>query len=230
MKRVEQEERLIPIRDESQLALFWDSTQGAYERALQKVHGGEHQKVILVVSAIHGEGVSTVSRNLATTATQGGRQEVLLVDANLRTPNQHLAFGISAGEGLSEVLSGTLEVDDAIANGCVSGLSLITCGRPTQSSASVFDFTNLKDMIDKLMSRFDMIIIDGPPVTVYGDVEILASVSDGIVLVVQAERTRWEVANHAKLLLEKTGTPILGAVLNRRRLHIPDFIYRLMFK
>ena len=71
-------------------------------------------------------------------------------------------------------------------------------------------------------------IVDGPPITVYSDAAILAPLVDGVVLVVEAEKTRWEVVSQAKRTLEESGGRILGAVLNRQRYHIPPALYGLL--
>ena len=70
------------------------------------------------------------------------------------------------------------------------------------------------------------VIIDGPPVTTYPDSSNLAVVADGAILVVRAEKTRWEVAQKAIKVLNEAGAAVLGGVLNGRKYHIPEFIYK----
>jgi Mrp family chromosome partitioning ATPase len=77
-----------------------------------------------------------------------------------------------------------------------------------------------------LQAEFDWVILDGPPVTQYPDAASLVAAAGGAVLVLRAEHTRWEVADEARRVLENSGVDILGAVLNRRKYHIPGFIYR----
>jgi Mrp family chromosome partitioning ATPase len=77
-----------------------------------------------------------------------------------------------------------------------------------------------------LQAEFDWVILDGPPVTAYPDAASIAAACGGAILVFEAERTRWEVAEEAKRVMENAGVDVLGAVLNRRKYHIPGFIYR----
>jgi Mrp family chromosome partitioning ATPase len=78
----------------------------------------------------------------------------------------------------------------------------------------------------KLRQRFDLILIDSPPATTSPDGLALSSKVDGIVLVVEAEKTRWPVAESTKNRILSSGGKILGIVLNKRRYHIPDFVYK----
>jgi Mrp family chromosome partitioning ATPase len=84
----------------------------------------------------------------------------------------------------------------------------------------------LQGVVTSLHSQFDWVILDGPPVTTYPDASNLAVVADGAILVLRAERTRSEVAERAMKVLNEAGVALLGGVLNRRRYHIPEFIYR----
>ena len=81
-------------------------------------------------------------------------------------------------------------------------------------------------MLDAARPRYDWIVIDGPPVLESPDAAMLAAVADGVVLVVQAGRTKRPVLTRSVDLLRKAGGRVLGIVLNRRRLEIPEFIYR----
>ena len=79
--------------------------------------------------------------------------------------------------------------------------------------------------VEALRANYDWVVVDGAPVTVYSDAGILAGWVDGVVLVVEAERTRAEVVTQAKRALEEAGAHIFGAVLNRQRYHIPPALY-----
>lgn len=200
-----------------------------YQRIVQGLLGlseKDRSQVILVVSAVQGEGTSTAARDLAKMLSQSG--STLLVDANLRNPSQHQAFGVNRSPGLSDVALQTAELDAAIENGAVPGLFLLACGKPEESPATLLSTRALKEVVNDLRRKFDRILIDGPPVTLYSDAVPLPNLSDGVILVARAERTHWEVAEQAKRILEESGGRILGAVLNRRRFHIPDLIYRFL--
>ena len=204
-----------------------DTVPTAYERVVQRILGApQDPNVILVVSAVAAEGASTVARNLATALDRGEGNRVVLVDANLRTPSQHHAFGVPPINGLSDVVTGSIPLTSAVRNGFGLGLSVLACGRSPKGPGEVLALRGFRSNIMELRSQFEWVIIDGPPVTTYPDASTLARVSDGVVLVLQAESTRWEVAEEARKVLEASRAPILGVVLNRRKYHIPPFIYR----
>jgi capsular exopolysaccharide synthesis family protein len=183
---------------------------------------------MLIVSAVHGEGTSTVARELAALLCRDGLTRAVLVDANLRTPSQHKAFGVERAGGLTEVVTRGLALDQAVRNGNRSPVPLLTSGRPASHPAGVLGAPALRTAIEGLRAKYDWVIVDGPPTTVYSDAGILAPLMDGVVLVVQAEKTRWQVAEQAKRMLEASGARLLGAVLSRQRFHIPEALYGLL--
>jgi receptor protein-tyrosine kinase len=182
--------------------------------------------VLLVVSAVHGEGASLVARNLAVRLAEGGNRRVALVDANLRTPSQHEAFGVTRAQGLVEVSRGRMGLDGALHGGSNPGLVLLSAGAPSSSPPGLLAAGQTRQLFAELGARFDWVVVDGPPATVYSDSAILARWSDAALLVVKADGTRREVVKHARRTLDEAGTRVLGAVLNRRHFHIPDWIYR----
>jgi capsular exopolysaccharide synthesis family protein len=166
-----------------------------------------------------------VAREIAGLLCRDGSSQAVLVDANLRTPSQHLAFRLERTGGLAELATRGLAPEAAVRQGQGSSLSVVTSGRPAGSPSTILGLPALKAALEQFRARFDWVILDGPPVTVYSDAAILAPLVDGVVLVVEAERTRWEVASQAKRTIEESGGRILGAVLNRRRYHIPPALY-----
>jgi capsular exopolysaccharide synthesis family protein len=205
-----------------------DPTAEAYQRVLQSVqsrNGASGSHALLVVSAIHGEGASTVARALAGLLSRDEPGCTVLVDANLRTPSQHRAFGVERGMGLTEIVAHGMPVEQAIRNGTSVTFPLVTAGRPAGNPAGILGAPLFRSALDTLKSRFSWVVVDGPPVTVYSDASALAPLVNGVVLVLQAERTRWEVADQARRQLQESGAPLLGGVLTRRRYHIPSALY-----
>lgn len=193
--------------------------------AIQSRQGAKCGGAILIVSAAHGEGTSTVARELATLLGRDGLSRAVLVDANLRTPSQHQAFGVERSGGLTEVITRGLALDQAVRNGNSSPVPLLTSGRPASHPMAVLGAPGLPAALEALRSKFNWVIVDAPPTTVYSDAGMLAPLVDGVVLVVQAEKTRWQVAEQAKRTLEESGARLLGAVLSRRRYHSPQALY-----
>jgi capsular exopolysaccharide synthesis family protein len=208
-----------------------DRVAEGYQRVLHAIQSRQDAKpksAILIVSAAHGEGTSTVARELAALLGRGGLARAVLVDANLRTPSQHKAFGVERGGGLTEVITRGLALDQAVRNGNSSRVPLLTSGRPATHPIGVLSAPGLRTALEGLRAKYDWVIVDAPPSTVYSDAGILAPLVDGVVLVVQAERTRWQVAEQARRILEESGARMLGAVLSRRQFHIPKALYGLL--
>jgi protein-tyrosine kinase len=206
-----------------------DRVEEGFRRVAQAVQGqtGWRGKgVVLVLSAAHGEGASTVAREVAALLCRNGSSHAVLVDANLRTPSQHVAFRMERTDGLAELAARGLPPESALRQAQGSSLAVVTAGRPAGAATSLLGLPAVKAAIDQLRCRFDWVVIDGPPVTVYSDAAILAPLADGVVLVVEAERTRWEVVTQARRTIEESGGRILGAVLNRQRYHVPQRFYR----
>ena len=205
-----------------------DQLEEGYQRIAQGIQGQpgwERKGVILIASAVHGEGASTVAREIASLLCRDGSAQAVLLDANLRTPSQHLAFRLERTGGLAELATQGLAPEAAVRQDQGSSLAVVTAGRPAGSPTSILGLAPFKAAIDQFRARFDWVVLDGPPITVYSDAAILATLVDGVVLVVEAEKTRWEVVSQAKRTLEESGGRILGAVLNRQRFHIPEALY-----
>jgi capsular exopolysaccharide synthesis family protein len=201
----------------------------AYERIIQKLltsRRSPRQGVILVSSAVAGEGTSTVARNTALALGRSQLEHVVLVDANIRAPSQHAAFETEISDGLSEVFRGSISLTSAVKPEVAPGLSLLTSGMLIASPPHLFTMSAVQGVVMALTSLFDWVIIDGPPLTTSPEAASIAAASGGAMLVIQAEQTRREVVGEAHKVLEESDVEVLGAVLNRRKYHIPDFVYK----
>ncbi len=185
-----------------------------------------NENVILMAGAVSGDGASTVARNCAIALGRGQSERVVLVDANLRSPSQHTALDIARSDGLTDVLAGDAALSSAVVSNLRSGFSLLASGRSAATRPqNLFTQSTFRDVMSTLQAEFDWVIIDSPPVTAFPDAACLAGAAGGAVLVLRAESTRWEVAEEAKNVLQRSGIEIVSAVLNRRRYYIPENIY-----
>jgi capsular exopolysaccharide synthesis family protein len=184
-----------------------------YDRLAQRIQGllpTQQPRAVLVAAAVAGEGASTVARKLAFALGQRPGSRLLLLDANLRSPSQHTAFRVTRVGGFSDVVAGTMPLEI----GCrtvSTGLQLMTCGSPVRNARQLLGLPELCDTLRDLRLRFDWIVVDAPPITEHADATTLAQACDGVVLVLKAERTRWQVAEEARRLLEGSGARLLGA-------------------
>ncbi len=185
-------------------------------------------KAILFSSPAPGEGNSTVLIHFAQTlAAEGDR--VLLVDGNMRHPYIHQAFHLPRENGLTEMIfsrSSFRNLDQIIKATTLDNLWVITSGQPYPNPNSILESSYLQALTDHLKNLWDWVLFDCPPVNSYSDSVAMACLADGIVLVVRAEKTRWESVRSAQERLQNCGGRILGVVLNKRRFHIPAWIYK----
>jgi capsular exopolysaccharide synthesis family protein len=204
-----------------------ENSQDPFDRLMQSISWAlapQSQETILVTSSIHGEGSSTVARNLAEKLAKS-QFTTLLIDANLRRPTQHLALRSSRSVGVADLATGNLPVEKVLGTSPETGLTFLPSGRPTKSPIQVLESPRFTRALDKLRDRFERIVIDGPPVTAYPDSATIGRLVDGAVIVVRAESTHREDVEKTQKVLERAGARVLGAVLNRRRYHIPSWIY-----
>ncbi|WWU64290.1 CpsD/CapB family tyrosine-protein kinase [Clostridium baratii] len=169
-------------------------------------------KRILVTSSEPGEGKSTTSGNLALAFAQD-EKKVILIDCDLRKPSLHKKFRISNNRGLSDVI-----IDRDKLNKCIQKrteyLDILTAGKIPPNPSEMLGSQAMSSLLDELSNVYDVIILDSPPVLAVTDAQILSTKSDGVVLVVRAEKTKKDTVLAAKGVLDKVNANILGTVLN----------------
>ena len=119
-------------------------------------------------------------------------------------------------------------MDQTIYQTDIPNLSFMPCGKAVTSPSYMFDSEPIAAMLSALREKFDFIIFDGSPLRDYSESSFLAGKMDGVILVVEAERTKIEVARKIRKDLESTGVNILGVVLNKKRNYIPDYLERFL--
>lgn len=181
---------------------------------------------IMIVSCNEKEGASTVAVNLAEAFASKSGENVLLVDSNLHSPSLAEFFGVKNSEGFSDIVSRKMDVRAAIQETGIENLSLLTAGSNPEQSFKVFNSEELSHVLEKLNSMFRFIILDSAPVIPYADALLLAPRIDIVLLVIEAEKTRWEVAQEAVNKLSDVGVPVSGTILNKKKHSIPSFIYK----
>src|SRR5689334_2556969 len=189
---------------------------------------GRTTRVIQFAAAVAGEGTTTVAATFARVLAQDATQNVLLVDANVRRPGLNVFFGLAALPGLHEILeTGDLAATERSLQAVERpNLHVLTALESRQESAQVFAPEALRDFWAQVGRHYQWVIVDGPPVIEAPETAIVGGTVDTTVLVIQAARTKRGVVQRAMERCAKAGAPVLGAVLNRRRLDIPEFIYR----
>ncbi len=180
----------------------------------------DFQNTIMVTSADIGEGKSVTSINFAVALAQEIDYTVLLVDADLRKPSIHQYLGIQAGLGLSDYLSGKVELSDVLVNTGIGKLVLLPAGTLSPNPAELLSSNRMRELVQEMKHRYGdrYIIFDTSPVLVSADAISMSGLVDGVLFVIQAARTTERTARKAISLINSA--PILGAVFN----NVPDYL------
>jgi len=186
---------------------------------------GAPPKVILVTSAMPQEGKTTTSINTAVVLAQKGVR-VLLIDADLRRPGIHKALGMGPRSGLSNVLTGSADLQQAITRSpLVPSLSILPAGTPPPNPAELLASTNTRDLLEALRLEFDHIVIDTPPTLSVTDAVVLSTRADAVVLVIRSGKTTKQALRRARELLFRVNARVTGVLLNAVDLNSPDYYY-----
>ena len=183
-------------------------------------------KVILFNSTSQGSGCSTTAATFAAALARDRQLKVLLVDTNLRTPGLHKLFKIPHAPGLSDIFYNGDKTSPKIKQVGPKNLYVLPCGERYSGATALFENGRFDKFLRIIRERFDYIILDAPAVPRFSECQILCAKVDGVVLVIESGKTRRQVVLRAKKELEEAGGKLLGVVLNRRRYHIPEWIYR----
>ncbi len=179
--------------------------------------GGEALKTLVVTSATPGEGKTLTAANLAVTLAYDGLR-VLLVDCDIRRPRVHGMFRVPRAPGLMEMLTTNaapgVQPPQAIRETAIAGLFVLTCGALPSNAANLLSGTRMRVLLQELREQFDMIVLDTPPVLATADAGIVASLTDGVLLVVRAGATDRNAAQRACQHLSNVGARVIGTVLN----------------
>jgi capsular exopolysaccharide synthesis family protein len=187
-------------------------------------------KVVLVTSPRRGDGTTTTASNLAVSLARAG-QRTLLIDANLRQPSLARLYALAGDRGLTQVLQGKRPASQAIQRSPVENLDVIAAGPEAADSTKLLLSPRLKDVLGELRSHYDAVILDTPAVLEAPDACILASLADGVLLVVRDGVTKRGDAEGMVRLLQVLDVPLLGVVFNAAQgpetgdaSHIADFL------
>lgn len=171
-------------------------------------------RIILVTSSGESEGKSTVAANLAIVEAQSGKN-VIIIDADMRRPKVHVQFNKSNRRGLSDVVTGKLRIEDVVKTyDQVENLSIITCGTIPPNPSELLGSERMSQTLKDLEERYDLVVIDTPPMIV-SDAQILSGKVDGVIFVVIPGQTRAIAALRPIEELHRIGSHVLGIVANK---------------
>jgi capsular exopolysaccharide synthesis family protein len=168
---------------------------------------------IVVTSAAAGDGKSTTSTNLAAAFAQQGMR-VLVIDCDLRRGRLHAAFHVPRSPGLTEVIVGASTVAEAVHETEVPNMFLLTAGKQPPNPTELLGSEPVRNILMQLMTEYDLLIIDTPPVLAAADAAVLSAIVDGSIMVVRVGVTDRRAAKRSLERLQVVGGRVLGTVLN----------------
>jgi capsular exopolysaccharide synthesis family protein len=171
-------------------------------------------KTILVTSSGPSEGKSTTVANLAITMAQMGTKTIL-IDSDLRRPVLHSIFNLQRAPGLTNYLAGNVPWKEIVQETPIENLNLLTCGVLPPNPSELLGSKKMKNLLEELKEKYDMILFDSPPVIAVTDAAVLSTLLDGVVLVSSSGSTSREALQRAITLLENVKGSLIGGVLNR---------------
>jgi succinoglycan biosynthesis transport protein ExoP len=214
-------ELVTQSRPQSQMA----ESYRALRTSLLLTSVGAPPKVILVTSALPQEGKTTTSINCAIVLAQKGSR-VLLIDADLRRPGIHKTLGMGPRTGLSNVLTGSATLSQAVVrSGLLPTLFVLPAGTPPPNPAELLASSNMKDVLAELREQYDHIVVDTPPTLSVTDAVVMSTRADAVVLVIRSGQTTKQALRRARDILMQVNAKVSGVLLNAVDLSSPDYYY-----
>ena len=188
---------------------------------------GRAPKTLLITSSLPGEGKTTTAVNTAISLAQTGAN-VLIIDADMRRPRLRSIFNLTEKEGLSSILSSEMKPQDmleSIAKDPATGLHVLTSGPIPPNPAELLGSEQMRKLLEVLSIPFTHIVIDSPPVSSFTDGVLIASMVDGVLLVVHGGKSSRGVVRRSRQLLLDVGAKLFGVVLNNVSVSSHDYYY-----
>lgn len=202
-----------------------EKLKGVYH-AVESSLPNKASRVVTFVAANPKEGVSTLLREFARLVSLDMGRRVVLLDADGGFGRHFESFKVKPTAMIDDVLAGRNTPDQALTQVFDGALHIAQISAAGNSLAAAVGSPNFAKLLMQLRDSYDLILLDTPPMSESSDALLLTRHSDGFIVVIQAESTRWQVAEGMCDRLAQQGGHLLGVVLNKRRYYIPSFLYR----
>lgn len=197
-------------------------------RAIEVMLSHKKHKVVQFIGSREGEGTSTVAREFARICATRISSSVLLLDADRHHPSVNHFFSLDSNCGWIEALKSGRNAEESFHRIGETSLFVSPSLNSSCSTPEIFDSPRFGDFWGRLVSDFDLVVVDSSPLTVSPDSLAIAARVDGVIIVVEAEKTRHQTINSLKESLSRVGSNILGLVFNKRRYYIPKVVYKFL--
>ena len=199
------------------------------KNALIRLGHQSGEKFFLFTGPSRKVGVSVLTFNLALVLAQDLLdRRILIVDGHVSNPALHTYFSVTPSPGVLNFILDGQTLDQVAIPSHIPNLYLATLGVPNHQASSPFDLVRFQQFIEETRARFDLILMDSGPGLGAGHTRVISPQVDGVVIVAEADKTRWEVLSELKRQLETDGAEVVGGILNKRRFVIPKKLYRFI--
>ncbi len=198
-------------KDRYWYSLLLESIDATRTMLIHAARSGSH-RVVMVASALPGEGKTSLASHLATSLARSG-QKTLLIDADLRRPSIHRLFDLTPNPGLSELLRGEVAFDDVIVSTAVEELKVITAGKCDPQTLRILSQGGLGGLFARLKEQYDFVIVDSSPILPVADAQIIAQQVDAVLFSILADVSRKPKILAAYQRIAALGVKVLGAVV-----------------
>ena len=171
-------------------------------------------RTVTIASSMSGEGKSSVSSQLAISLAKACGETVLLIDADLRSPDQHDIFGLDMGPGLAGVMTGENNFDEAVDKSLGELVHVLPAGRMTLSPHRLLSTDGIRDLLDEVMEKYRYVIVDTAPVLSAGETLSVASQTDATLVCVMRDVSRSDAVLRTSRRLEAAGANVAGTVFS----------------
>lgn len=169
---------------------------------------------LLITSEKPSSGKSTISANIAVIYAQAG-YKTLVIDGDMRKPTQHYIFDLPNNSGLSNLIVNKATYTESIKETKVENLAILTAGPTPPNPSELIASTQFDEIYNELLSDYDFIVVDTPPVNTVTDAQVYAQTIQNCALVIDVEKNNKNEVKKAKDLLNQAGGKLLGAILNK---------------
>jgi len=174
----------------------------------------DRKRAVMITSAERGEGKSLFGLHFSLVLAYHLRQKILLIDADIRRPVQHTVFQVPLSPGFADLLAEEQDIDEVTRPTKVSNLHFLPAGLPGGNPSRLFSGDSVRSVIKKLHEKFDIILLDSPPVVPVSDPLHYLDAVDGVLYMVMAGQTPKDLSLRGVEILRSAGANLLGAVAN----------------